>query len=252
LSNAESERANKWIAAAVIAMIGGGVLVAMWSLADDPAAPSSATSDEAAFRAFEASEPAAKQGAEGEPERDAGGEEPTPDARRFQGTIVRPPPLEPSASSGSQTDAGSSADVRLWQDPVNQRVLGQKKWMAQLPDAASQEIDEELEKERPQRYPIDLTVRRSGVDVAKEIVEGCYERLLERNPQADGRLAVGFNMVADGSTARFKDVDVLVKVRLYDPAFDDCIIDELSRASFPTSEEGVMWVEYPFVFEEGW
>lgn len=255
MKSAEAESQKRWIWFGAVALILAGVAVSIAYV--EGANTKRSTSEESAFEAFDAPIRTERSDPSSTRSHDAGGEAigsgEAIASSKFEGTIVRPPPLDADSANTDPADAGGQArsdDVHRWQDPTNQRVLGRKQWMAQAPDAVSEQLDEELEKERPPRYPIDLQVRQSGVDIAKAIVTRCYEELVRRNPQADGRLAVGYNLVADGEKARFKDVDILVKVRLKDVAFDDCVLGELSRASFPTSEQGVMWVEYPLVFED--
>jgi hypothetical protein len=174
-----------------------------------------------------------------------------PPGTTSRGTIIR----QTLPDTG---DAGDSGDVRPldvseWTDPANQQMLGRRAWMATPSSEHSEAIDEAFEEaaehNQKQHYPIALPERRLGVELAKDIVNNCFERLLERVPHASGRISVAFDLVADGGQARFSKVEIPAKVHLDDPGFEACITTELSAASFRSAEQGTMHVEYPFLFD---
>jgi hypothetical protein len=167
-------------------------------------------------------------------------------------TIIRQKLAQPGADDAGvdqPRDGGASQDVFEWRDPDNRKMLGQRRWMATLPDAESQAIDETFDAPSPQRYPIDLQERRLGVEIAKDIVGDCFDRLRTRSANASGRITVGFDLEADGARARITNVAIGAKVDLDDREFEDCITHELAGVSFRSSEQGTMRVEYPFFFD---
>jgi hypothetical protein len=120
--------------------------------------------------------------------------------------------------------------------------------MAELPPDEARAIEEILNRPIPPRYPIDLKVRRSSVELAAGVVDQCYARLLQLNPAAAGRFALNYVLAADGRSARFLDVNLSNVHKLDDPGFARCIVETLGRQSFPTSEDGRMKVAQPFFF----
>ncbi|MFP4598836.1 MAG: hypothetical protein ACLFVJ_11320 [Persicimonas sp.] len=253
-----------WKAAAVLVLV-GPLALGVWLIAANPAERTDEPADFASFRGADAGE-AARQadrptgaGPEHARVRSAGGrsgDRLAGRARRAQHDrrpIVRPDAATYRADRGDAdaADASSAAESKpQWKDPVRQKVLGQKTWMAKVPDAQRQAIDEEIERERPEPYQIDLDLRRTAIEATRGVVHGCYDRLLERLPTASGRLSVSFDLVADGEQARPYDVGIPALVELHDPGFKACVLDEVARISLPTEETGVLAVEYPFLFDE--
>ncbi len=171
---------------------------------------------------------------------------PAPRAPHPAPQASHPAPQAPSPDAG--LDAAHAPQPQ-WADPTNQRVLGRRSWMATMSDAGRQAIDDEFDRPRPHPYPYDLKVRRNGIDVARGIVEDCFERLQKRQPDATGRIMVAFDLVATGQRGQFRKVSLPAVVKLHDPRFQDCITGGLANASFATGEQGVMHVEYPFFFD---
>jgi hypothetical protein len=147
-------------------------------------------------------------------------------------------------SKGAQRDGGGG-----YADPVNDEVLGPKAWMADLPEEQREDIDEELDRQRPEPFPIDLEVRREGIEVAKAVVFDCYDALQRRQPQRTGRIIVSFDVVAGGGSATLRNTDVPTNVKLDDPQFESCIVDGINGLRIASSDEGTMRVEYPFLFD---
>lgn len=153
--------------------------------------------------------------------------------------VVRPDILEESAPARAPEDAGA------WADPVNQRVLGPKSWMAELPQAETDAVERVLDAPRPPpRYPIDLGVRQWSADIAADVVDECFGETAAR-----GRFAVNYRLVADGQRATFEDVHLTNLYQLDDPAFVDCVVANLGSRSFRSSEDGQMQVAQPFLFD---
>ena len=215
------------------------------------------------------------------PARDTGAQV-SPDFRAFeQEPPDEPPAVEPAPAEPSPADAGSPSDVSVrsvqqvdttdkdsggeesvpddasmadahphrWNDPVNQRVLGQKKWMAKLPDAEQEAIEETLDQPRPKRYPFDMDVRQQSVDRARTLVYDCFDALRRRQPQATGRLTIAFDLQVVGGQAQVQNPAIPTNHKLGEPGFEACILDGLARISYPAQGDGTMQVEYPFLFE---
>lgn len=160
--------------------------------------------------------------------------------------VVRPDIVEESASPADVGYDNSSRDASGWTDPVNQRVLGQKTWMGEIPEEQQKAIEETLNRQLPVRYPIDLRVRRWSVDIATEVVEKCFEPA-----EPSGRFAVNYTLAADGGRAVFEDVHLSNIYRVQTPVlFAECVVDRLGRRSFASTEDGRMDVSRPFIFDE--
>lgn len=164
------------------------------------------------------------------------------------GTIMRPDVGALTRRDAGTADA-SQDTAPEWTDPTNQRVLGHRSWMVQASDAQTKALDKVLDRKPPQPYPYAMKVRRNGIDVARGIVDDCFDRLLQRQPDATGRLTLAFDLVATGERGVFRKIRLPAIVKLHDPQFQDCITGGLANASFATSEQGVMRVQYPFFFD---
>jgi hypothetical protein len=147
-------------------------------------------------------------------------------------------------AGGSQRSADGG-----YSDPVNNQVLGPESWMAELPEEEREDIDQQLDEPPPKQFPLDLGVRREGIEVAKAVVFDCYDALQTRQPGRTGRIVVSFDVVATGSEAALRNVDVPTNLDLEDPQFESCIIDGIEGLRVPASEDGEMHVEYPFLFD---
>lgn len=235
-----------------VAMLAGVALLAWW-LADVDEPPRDATAPAPQFEPAESGELAQIEGAESpspapsEPTETARGEE-RADARPSVRTEAAAPAGDTSPESGGAAPSPDAGPT--WRDPVNRKVLGKKQWMAQPSEEEQAAIDEAFARPRPQRYPIDLQVRREGIEAARGLVYDCFDALRARNPAAYGRIIVGFDVRAGAGRARLRNVAIPTNFNLTDPQFEACVIDELSRVSFSSSEEGTMYVEYPFLFDD--
>ncbi len=271
----DEDEATKWgwKAAAVLVLV-GPLALGVWLIAANPAKSTDEPADFASFRGADAGEAAREAdrpagagpdharvrsaddgpgarlaGRAGRPQR-AGRHQRAGHDRR---PIVRPDaaPYRADRDDADAADSSSAAESKpQWKDPVRQKVLGQKTWMAKVPEAEMAAIDEEIDRERPEPYQIDLDLRRTAIDATRGVVHGCFDRLLERLPTASGRLSVSFDLVADGEQARPHNVAIPALVELHDPGFKACVLDEVARISLPTEETGVLAVEYPFLFDK--
>lgn len=214
--------------------------------------------DPSRFQAFEAGErDDAPMAADAEGDGNAGPSDPQEPSDRGsvvvledrveRGTADTPGSPSPYAS----VDAGEarpSADAG-WVDPVNEEVLGSRSWMAELPEDTREEIDRELDEPAPEQFPLDLGVRREGIEVAKAVVFDCYDALRRRQPGRTGRIIVSFDVVASGAQATLENTAVPTNVKLDDARFERCIIEGIDGLRVPAVEEGEMHVEYPFLFD---
>ncbi|AWV91102.1 hypothetical protein [Bradymonas sediminis] len=231
---------------AVVGVLCGLGYVLFWDTADTPSSSDSSSE----FRASHDDSPQAGQDAE---PLDAGVayvwkrrgdskglgapvEEASP--RRV---VMRPDIIEASAPD---TGASVGADASEWVDPVNQRVLGRKAWMAEVPEDEEAAIEAMLDAPAPARYPIDLGVREWSVDIAAEVVRTCFGE-----DEPSGRFALNYTLAADGSRATFEDVRLSHIYKMETPSLGDCVADTLSQRSFRSTEDGQMRVSRPFFFD---
>jgi hypothetical protein len=83
----------------------------------------------------------------------------------------------------------------------------------------------------------------------------CYARLLEDQPQANGRLVFRFTVTDDGAGGgRISDASVLPQAadagapELIAPLTEQCMLNALIEAPFPSPQGGPVTVTYPFSF----
>lgn len=155
--------------------------------------------------------------------------------------VIRPDVIE--ASPSASDDAHDRFEPE-WVDPVNQRVLGRKAWMAEVPEEEEAAIEAILDAPTPPRYPIDLGVREWSVDIAAEVVRTCFGE-----DEPSGRFALNYTLAADGSRATFEDVRLSHIYKMETPSLGDCVADTLSQRSFRSTEDGQMRVSRPFFFD---
>ncbi|MBM4365522.1 MAG: AgmX/PglI C-terminal domain-containing protein [Deltaproteobacteria bacterium] len=80
---------------------------------------------------------------------------------------------------------------------------------------------------------------------AMPLVRDCYVDLLDRSPDATGKLTVWFVIDADGKVARAE----LTTAETGDAPFQQCLIDAMMSVAFPAPRgRGIVIVTYPFVF----
>ncbi|MGM0558390.1 MAG: hypothetical protein ACQEVA_18540 [Myxococcota bacterium] len=214
--------------------------------------PESTGEDFQAFEGGERSDAPEPRGPEPGPDAasKAGGEEREGSVVVLEDRVERPEDAPPAGAR--EPDAGPDQAERAdagYVDPVNEEVLGPKAWMPELPEDEREEIDEELDRQSPDPFPIDLGVRREGIEVAKAVVFDCYDALRRRQPQRTGRIIVSFDVVASGGSATLENTEVPTNVKLDDPQFEACIIDGIDGLQIASSDEGTMRVKYPFLFD---
>lgn len=146
---------------------------------------------------------------------------------------------------------GSTSDQNSWNDPENQKVLGDKRWMAVESPEENARIRALLDKPMPsdpRATPLD---RRTSIDLLKPEVEFCVESVRRTNPAAKGRLVVSYDLSASSEMAVIQNADV-------DPIIGfegvvglrECIVDRIQGRTFDASREGeLLRVEYPFFFD---
>jgi hypothetical protein len=146
---------------------------------------------------------------------------------------------------------GSTSDQTTWNDPENQKILGDKRWMAVESPAENARIRALLDKPMPsdpRATPLD---RRTSIDLLKPEVEFCVESVRRISPAAKGRLVVSYDLSASGEIAVIQNADV-------DPIIGfegvvglrECIVDRIQSRTFDASRDGErLRVEYPFFFD---
>lgn len=85
---------------------------------------------------------------------------------------------------------------------------------------------------------------RRGVRHHGQEVRACYERLLQRNPDAAGRVVVRFVVAPSGKVVE----SAVASSTLCHPPTEQCIADAVARWQFPAVRGGgSVVVTYPFV-----
>jgi hypothetical protein len=83
---------------------------------------------------------------------------------------------------------------------------------------------------------------QSVVRGSRKELRGCYEALLERDPKAEGRVDVSFQIDEKGGT---RDVGLAETSTLHERAFDECIVGVAKKLEFAATGETTR-VTYPF------
>jgi len=150
--------------------------------------------------------------------------------------------------SDDQTTGGPTGQ---WSDPTNERVLGSKDWMAEVSEEDNERIDEVFERARAARFDPSLSPRdrRSSIEVAEEVVDGCFEELQTRFPAVEGRLIVEWESGASGGQGWIRAPRITTNYRLRDPTFEECVIGRLDGRTFPSADGEPITVEYPFFYD---
>lgn len=150
-------------------------------------------------------------------------------------------------------DLGADLEsISEWTDPVNQRVLGSAKWMAQPTPTMEKEINEAFEKHAKSSDPrISRLDRKSAIEAARPLVDDCYEEAKVRLPGLKGRVIVIFEASSTGAQGIISDVRVSSIVKLdKDLEFSPCVLNALEGLRFPVEGPGEpMTVEYPFFYD---
>ncbi len=146
---------------------------------------------------------------------------------------------------------GSTSEQTTWNDPENQKVLGDKRWMAVESPEENARIQALLDKPMPsdpRATPLD---RRASIELLKPEVEFCVETARRTTPAAKGRLVVSYDLSATGETAVIQNADVDPIVGFEGVVgLRECIVNRIEGRTFEASREGErLRVEYPFFFD---
>lgn len=143
------------------------------------------------------------------------------------------------------------ADAPAWNDPVNQRVLGDERWMAPVSAEENAKIDEIFERSRELREDPGLSRldRLTSIEAARIVIDACYDVLVERRPGIEGRLIVRWTAGANEQGGWADSAEITVNYKLDDPEFAACVIDGVNRMKFPAQPAEAVVVEYPFFYD---
>ncbi len=146
---------------------------------------------------------------------------------------------------------GTTSDHGTWNDPENQKVLGDKRWMAVESPKEAARIKEILDAPMPMDKRVTPFDRKASIELIRPDVEFCVEAARRIIPRAKGRLVVSYDLNASGGTA-------VVQNAVVDPIIGfegvvglaECIVDRIQGRTFDASRDGeVLRVEYPFFFD---
>jgi RNA polymerase sigma factor (sigma-70 family) len=125
------------------------------------------------------------------------------------------------------------------------RLLSAPAGSVPAPSAAPEQRRGTLDKEEIRR------AMRQTIPALKQ----CYARLLEHQPQATGRLVFRFTITEDGAGGgRISDASVLPQAadagapELIAPLTEQCMLNALTEAPFPSPQGRPVTVTYPFSF----
>lgn len=161
----------------------------------------------------------------------------------------------PTPDAGTtSTDEIEQAQVETepeWDDPTNQRVLGPKVWVAPVDDAEALRIDQVFKDARAARFDPRLPnqSRSASILAVKEVVDRCFDALVDRVPGASGRLIVAWMAGATGGQGRVTNPRIKVNYKLDDPAFESCVIDGAAGRTFRGPDGDPIEVEAPFFYD---
>lgn len=130
-----------------------------------------------------------------------------------------------------------------WSDPVNQRVLGERRWMPEPGQAELDRIDGILNTPMPATL-LGVEAREQAISEMKWHIEACHTKF-----PTGGRLVVIWQISADGKLATSRDVRLGPVVDVVDERFLGCVVSFVPSAS-PTTERFQMTVEYPAFLDE--
>ena len=98
------------------------------------------------------------------------------------------------------------------------------------------------------RQYIQHVVREELVPLAR----ACYEQLLEREPDAGGRVSLHFGIVGDAKLGGYVDdasIDAGTPEDIQDPEMQTCMRESMMSIAFaPPAKGGAVTVDYPLVF----
>ena len=77
---------------------------------------------------------------------------------------------------------------------------------------------------------------------SQEMVRGCYERQLKRQPKLEGQMSVQFTIGAKGKVVKVKVVDDTMKSR----RLNRCVTRNVSKWTFPKPQDGKVMIHAPY------
>jgi hypothetical protein len=155
-------------------------------------------------------------------------------------------PDNPTSDTGTSPDTGND---RGYSDPVNDQVLGPRRWMAELPKEEAESIERQLSEEIEPEFDVAKKDRRRVTDEVHRLAQRCWRQFLQGEPGVrGGQLIVEFEMVAKGGTARVEDPTVTDVVDVRDPDFLACIRDRAADVQTPAERDGSMAIQLPIFF----
>ena len=155
-------------------------------------------------------------------------------------------------SPDAGVDMAGSMTRRTWDDPVNQKVLGDPQWMAQPDKQMQDRIKTAFKTASPPPDPrIQPLERRLAIEALRPVVDRCYEQAVERQPGLIGRAIVIFDASATESGGVIKNVRMGPVVKLDEtPGFSQCVVSAAEGMRFDSTEPGdARTVEYPFFYD---
>ncbi len=167
-------------------------------------------------------------------------------------------PAQPFEEPDMPLDSDSALEPvnetgRTWDDPVNERVLGDPKWMAQPSREMQEQIRNASKKYIREPDPrIKPMERRLAIEAIRPIVDRCFEQAQANVPGLIGRAIVIFEASSAGRKGVIKNVRFGAVVKLdQDPNFRNCVISNAEGLGFDATEAGdERTVEYPFFFDQ--
>ena len=77
---------------------------------------------------------------------------------------------------------------------------------------------------------------------SQDMVRGCYERQLKRQPKLEGQMSVQFTIGAKGKVVKVKVVDDTMKSR----RLNRCVTRNVSKWTFPKPQDGKVMIHAPY------
>lgn len=146
---------------------------------------------------------------------------------------------------------GVVGNAQSWKDPINQRVLGDRRWMATASPAETARLQAVLDEPIPTDPRVKPADRRASIQAIQPEVDACVMQAQSRFPGVHGRLVVSYDVHSQGGTGQVSAVEIGPIVGFEQtPELADCIVERIDGLQFPTTEDGeVLRVQYPFFFE---
>lgn len=91
---------------------------------------------------------------------------------------------------------------------------------------------------------------QNSVEALRPFVKDCYENTLKDFPDAEGKVVIGFTIIAaeDGGRVELSELDA-EETTLFDTQLHDCMLEEVGNIDFDTpGGDGKVKVRYPFNF----